>query len=160
MGADIYLESISNIARNKYEPLFRDACTKRDLARNLGNKVKEEELQKRVEEYHEAMYPEEGYFRDSYNGSTLLWVINLSWWEHVVPMLDKTGHLPIKRAIDFLAMIKERPVTLERVRQVHAEEKLGDTPEEWYAHWVEKRKRLIKMLKRSIRLKEPLLCSL
>lgn len=73
MGADIYLSSIVDPARAKNRPLFDDACERR----NRGD----EGARADVEKYYDAMYPPEGYFRDSYNDTSLYWLLGRSWWQ-------------------------------------------------------------------------------
>jgi hypothetical protein len=39
------------------------------------------------------------YFRDSYNMSNVLWTLNLSWWQDVLPLLDEKLELKGKRHV-------------------------------------------------------------
>jgi hypothetical protein len=54
-----------------------------------------------------------GYFRNSYNGTDVMWAMGLSWWGLVLPMLDENGFLPIVCARELVAMIEARPLTRE-----------------------------------------------
>lgn len=169
MGADIYLESVSNKARAQYEPLFNEAVQKRNRAKTEKSKAA---WQKDVDEYYSAMFPDDGYYRDSYNPSAFLWLIDLSWWEDVTPMLDDEGYLPIEKAKTFLAMVEARlPITLERVSahldKINAEGKeqglpsrIENKPEGWLERWQQDAKDLCALLRKSIELNEPLYCSL
>ncbi len=47
-------------------------------------------LQDKVHEIHDSMYPASHYFRDSYNDSSLLWQLKLSWWGDVSSKLDES----------------------------------------------------------------------
>jgi hypothetical protein len=57
----------------------RDGLPEDSAARN--------EAQEDVERLYEKMY-EEGYFRDSYNASSVLWPLGLSWWTDVGALLE------------------------------------------------------------------------
>jgi hypothetical protein len=160
MGADIHLESISNRARHMYEPLFNDAVKRRDLAKTEGMKA---EWQHKVEKYHDAMYPEEGYFRDSYNASSVFQVMDLSWWELGDALLDESNHLPIDKAKVLLADIEQCPITYEKVTAHYEQHKLHESKEsidEWFKYFVEKREWFMALLRKSIELNEPLLWSI
>jgi hypothetical protein len=63
--------------------------------------------------YYGKMY-ERGYFRDSYNGSNLLWLFDLSWWQDVLEVLvDKDGKMSPRKAEHFLQMLAERKPAFE-----------------------------------------------
>jgi len=168
MGADVYLNSLYEKTRDYYQPLFDEAVRKRDtlmLKLNDGRPTNEnfnhpevKKLQEKVSEYYNLMNSE-GYFRDSYNATSLLWVLGLSWWSDVGDMLNKKGELSITKTKKFWKMIKDRPVTIEAVQKAMGEHQLQDTADEWFEYWVEKRQRLIELLELSIELKEPLIFS-
>jgi len=90
MGADLYIEPIFSQNNKKYSKLFEIAVQERDKEyEKNGNTKQGELLQEKVTEYYNKMY-ERGYFRDSYNNSSLFWKLGLSWWE-----LDRAGLLDI-----------------------------------------------------------------
>jgi hypothetical protein len=160
LGADISLPSIHDRARNMYQPLFDDAVKRRDLAKTEGMKA---EWQHKVEKYHDAMYPEEGYFRDSYNASSVFQVMALSWWELGDKLLDETGHLPVDKAKELLELIEQRSISYEAVTEQYEQHKLhegGESIDEWFKYFVEKRERFMALLRKSIELNEPLLWSI
>ena len=66
MGADLYRRDLSDPLREKFDPLFRAACQKRDELQAKGDTVGADAAQKEVEKHYSAMFSE-GYFRDSYN---------------------------------------------------------------------------------------------
>lgn len=84
MGADIYLNSVYQKNHDLYQPLFREAVDERNRLNRLGDTAEAEEMQKLVDEYYDKMY-EQGYFRDSYNSTSLMWLLGLSWWQPDVP---------------------------------------------------------------------------
>ena len=160
MGADIYLSSIADRARHMYEPLFNDAVKRRNLAKTEGLKA---EWQHKVEKYHDAMFPEEGYFRDSYNATSVFQVMDLSWWQLGDEMLDETAHLPVDKARELLALIEQRPISYETVTAHCEQNKLHESKQsidEWFKYFVAKRERFMALLRKSIELNEPLLWSI
>jgi hypothetical protein len=160
MGADIYLNSIADRARNMYKPLFDDAVKRRDLAKTEGMKA---EWQAKVEKYFDAMHPEDGYFRDSYNASSVFQVMDLSWWELGDKLLDETAHLPVDKAKELLAMIEQRPISYERVTAHYEQHDLHESKQsidEWFKYFVTKREKFMALLRKSIELNEPLLWSI
>ena len=162
MGADIYLESVSDKLRAAKEKEFNDAVKVRNAIKD-DNSEAFKQAQAKVSETYDAMYAD-GYFRDSYNGSSLFWVLGLSWWNDVGDLLDE-GYLPIPNAKKLLKMVQDAPLTLETVQTyLNEQNKKGetykDTAQEWFDHWVKKRQNFIEMLHRSIELNEPLRCSI
>ncbi len=57
-------------------------------------------------------YPD-GYFRDSYNDYNVLWQMGLSWWQDIVPMLNKNHKLTLKKIREFKAMVESRDIPTE-----------------------------------------------
>ena len=105
MGADLYISQLFDPHYKRWQRRFYKAVAYRDqLAENAPER---EEAQKRAEECFDRMY-ERGYFRDSYNDSSLLNRFNLSWWDDVIPMLNGKSQLTPKKAAQLLSMLKER----------------------------------------------------
>jgi hypothetical protein len=151
MGADLYIRSITDPAREKHTPPFNDAVKSRDvIARKSGdNSQAIEAAQALVEKYYDAMYPDTGYFRDSYNNSSLFWVLGLSWWNDTGDLLDDDGNLSVDNARKLLAMVESAPLDIPDGAGKKAE-----------AYFTEKRARFIAFLKRAIELNEPIYCSI
>ena len=144
MGADIYLKSKFDANNAKWKPLFDNAVKRRDaLPRGSAQAG---EIQKEVHELYGRMY-EVGYFRDPYNDGMFLGKIGLSWWNDVVPMLDKDGFMPIEAAKNFREQVATYPL-------------LGCRRSESRAYFEKCRAALVALLDESIRLNEPLLMSL
>jgi hypothetical protein len=126
-----------------------------------------------------------GYFRDAYNAWDLLWALGLSWTNDVLPMLV-TGDrlLPIAAARFLISTIEERPLSRERVER-HYLENVCDgivrhpvtaalvvahtgapgtfSPPDfasYHSDLLQKRERLLALLRKSVELNEPLVCSL
>lgn len=93
MGVDLYIPKIQNPLRKEHEPLFNEAVRKRDLMISHGEprrgftQADVDAAQALVNKHHNAMYSA-GYFRDSYNSSSVLWVLGLSWWNDITPLCD------------------------------------------------------------------------
>jgi hypothetical protein len=164
MGADIYLESKSNACFEKNKPLFDAAVKGRDSLGKHVSKKEKDEAQALVNKYYNAMY-EEGYFRDSYNDSSLLWQLGLSWWTDVGELVNKKGYMPVTKMKKFKTMLEDRDVAIDLGKEEKGTQwGFADCTEaqlkEWYDHFQEKKIELIKMVSVAIELKEPLRCSI
>ena len=171
MGADLYIESISEPAAKAAKPAFDEACQRRDKRRDMlradglsreaiGNDAEVKAAQDDVDKAYNAMYPEDGYFRDSYNVSSVLNKCGLSWWRDVTPML-RNGKLSPKKAALLAERIEKAPLhlpTLAELEHDNADTKNG--VESWHDYYRNKRTRLIAFLRRAVELKEPIRCSL
>jgi hypothetical protein len=105
MGADLYIMSLHERERQQWEPRF-EAAVRRRASLKRGSK-EYQQAQAAVEESYEKWH-EQGYFRDPYNDGDLLWKFGLSWWDDVIPMLDKDGQLSVAQVKSLLAMLEER----------------------------------------------------
>lgn len=155
MGADLYIRKLSDKCREEHEPRFNAACKHRDaLAKDpTATLDQKNEAQDAVHEAHDAMYAE-GYFRDSYNLTSVLWRLGLSWWNDVIPMLDDDGNLTGDNLTKFRTMVAD--AKYEPVTETPNEESI----EEWNKYYTEKRARLLAFLDKAIELGEPIDCSL
>jgi hypothetical protein len=188
MGADIYLKSISDAARAKWEPRFNAACAARDIFAqenpNSGNSRAYKKLQEAVGEAYDAMYPDDGYYRDSYNASSLFGVLGLSWWQAadvnggskhspVGKLINKQRRMSVtsmKRLKKYLEEIdlearvkawaaeKSKPPKGRAWDKINFHEK-GNSVKEWHQMFANKRENLIALLDKAIARKEPLYCS-
>lgn len=156
MGADIYLESKFRKNHDLYKEKFEKAVTARDME---TNPLERNRLQILVSEYFDKMYSE-GYFRDSYNPSSFMAVIDLSWWVDVVPMLNKKGYLPIKNTRKLLKMIEDRPMTDDRIEAHMKKHNIHTEKVEWKKFFKKQHEEFRALLQESIDLKEPLRMSL
>ena len=153
MGADVYLESVSNRLREEWEPKFQAAVRARD-ALPKGSDTKE--AQKKVEDAYAGMYSD-GYYRDSYNSYGLSSNLQgFSWWRDVVPLLED-GYLPLERVPEVRAMIAEAKIDLTSAREVARKQK---DPAPKRADYEKARQDILALLDRSVELGEPLYMSL
>lgn len=171
MGADLYINSLHAKCMAEHEPLFTAAVAERDryieqrktetdarLREQLQARI--DEAQERVREHYQAMYAE-GYFRDSYNGSNLLWRLGLSWWRDLEDYTDEDGDMPPEKVRQFRERVAEapfKPLTPEEMAEGggFAEE---DTAQQWNDYFLDKRQHLLAFLDQAIELNEPVICS-
>lgn len=154
MGADLYIDSISDGLKKKYEPMFNRFVKLRNEADKQGIKSLSDKYQEKVEKYYDLMYSE-GYFRDSYNFTSVLNQLGLSWWRDISPKLDDKGFMSIPKIKWLLTKIKTQELKIlspEVIKAGYAE----GTVEEWQKFFTEKRVRLIQFLEKAIELKEPI----
>jgi hypothetical protein len=170
MGADIYLNSVFGKCQEEWEYTFNYAVSARNAYRG-SDKTTQEFLQKQVSTAYDGMYAE-GYFRDSYNSTSLFGLLGLSWWRDVP--LRKDGFLSIRNAERLLRKLeKELAVSDERFHawcdkcgslESSPWDRIdfsgpGNDQASWRKMFEEKHADLCKLLRQSIELKEPLQCS-
>jgi hypothetical protein len=159
MGADLYINSIYQKQRNRYEPKFNHWISVRETYRTAGKKKAVQKAQKKVELYFDKMNGEAGYFRDSYNNTNLLWLFDLSWWRDIGDkLIDREGNLGPDNIKQFLQMLSEREprykANLEKVELVGE-----DTREDVRRYFGNKYVRLKEFLNRALKMNEPVYCS-
>ncbi|MDA1193236.1 MAG: hypothetical protein O3A46_16290 [Candidatus Poribacteria bacterium] len=88
----------------KWHKRFVKAVERRD--RSKEGTPEYAEAEKEAERCYVEMY-EQGYFRDSYNPSSVLWQFGLSWWEQIAELLDEEHRLTPDKAKRLLDMLKE-----------------------------------------------------
>lgn len=153
MGADLYIESISQRKQALYREKFEQAVKMRDSLKEPYN----QEYQELVEFYFDKLFSV-GYFRDSYNNSNLLWRFEISYWKNDLE-LDVNGDLPPSQAQRLLAMLKEREPIFEESLQRISEDGWSDSPEEVIRYFRMKYLRLRVFLKMAIKLNETIIWS-
>jgi hypothetical protein len=158
MGADVYLQSVSNKCREEWEPKFKHAVAARD--RHPRGSKTADKLQEKVMEAYNKMFGE-GYFRDSYNSYGLFANLkDMSWWRDVIPMLDDNGYLPIAKAMKLKAMVENAPLDLTRSQEVASQQNDKEPEGGWEQLYENHRKELLDILQQSIDTNEPLYMSL
>lgn len=153
MGADIYLMSAYEPIRQRWQPVFDAAVRERDRTKDEFKRLI---AQKAINDAYNAMYSAEGYFRDNYNEYGLFAQLGLSWWSDVLGLLDK-GLLPICSAKHLRQHVAATPLDISPARLIA--QKQGD-PAPTEAEYERMRSDLLALLDQSIRLNEPLRCSL
>ena len=160
MGADLYIEKIYDKLRVQYEPEFKDAVLNRDTTTDPREKSR---WQEKVDEAWDKMYDPSGYFRDSYNNTSIMCRLGISWWQDVTPMLDKKEYLQVPS----IRLLKEMVSTVE-LKLPTEQELINDncqvdeknTVESWHRYYREKREQLLQFLDNALKMEEPILCSL
>ena len=126
--------------------------------------AKYRELQDKVDEMMGKM-DEVGYFRDSYNGSSLFWKLGLSWWAMAnvggtnkkIQLINSRGYITPKKAVLLLAMVNALPIQIgdEEVAQWAP----GTTKEDLVKYFTEKKARFVKFIEFAIEKKASIMAS-
>jgi hypothetical protein len=141
MGADLYLESVWNPFIDRYAAESRDDNPRLLDPTKLAMRI--------YDDYRSSG----GYFRNGYNCGDVMLAMGYTW-DMVSSMLDADHYLPVESARKLVAMIEERPLTKERLSQ------LSQVFDDWASFLQKRRDELLVILRKSIALNEPLLCSL
>lgn len=158
MGADLYIQSRYDEAMVELRPQFEEAVARRN---RLEGQPGYREAHAEVARLYERMYAPEYYFRDSYNASSLLACLDLSWWRDVVPLLDDEGNLHPGKARGLCAELAQRAEVLEH--KIAQREFPFEDPadrEEVAQYQRARLGQLIDFLERAIAAGEPVNCSL
>jgi hypothetical protein len=158
MGADIYLESRRKLNQKEWGNKLDSAVKKLQRAKDTED---EKKLQQEVYLYYDKI-DERAYFRDPYNSSSLLWKLGMSWWTDVADKWVNDGYMPIKHAKEFLKTLKEKEVPAPNDLDLTncTVDDGNNSREVWHKGFCERKKALEEMVEESIKLKEPLRCSL
>ena len=107
---------------------------------------------------------EVGYFRDSYNGTSVMWQLGLSWWTDIgkltskYAMGDEEGHTSIEGVKAIRELVAAKQITVLDMAKL---ENCSDTDTEkgratWLAYFQKKHKRLIAFFDKAIKLNKPI----
>lgn len=159
MGADLYIKKLSKPIRDEWQPKLEEAARRRDsLQRDTPEYAA---AQAEVELAYDKIYGGEHYFRDSYNGTSVLNRLDLSWWRDMeYDVQDEDSEINVspaacQRFLDkVLAAGELRPATFAELNDrncpVNNNESGDGSVASWNAYFAEKRERLIAFLKRAI----------
>ena len=144
MGADLYMEKSYKERKQKH-------IEELDLL--IENNRQDEAMT-----LFDYLHNEEVYFRDSYNSRSVMWAMGMSWWDDVLPMLDKDGNLSHEDTIKLINMITDAPLNVST-------DFLDNMPDEWtiddaQKYLKEKRINLMYFLNQSLLREERIVCSL
>lgn len=160
MGADLYINSIYDPHYEKVRPQFDEACRVRNALDRTLQPTAYAEAQAEVDRLYQEL-DSTGYFRDSYNSSSLFWIIGLSWWSDVGDMLDDEGDLQPAKAQELLDIVKGREPRLKTYLADHDFSKDWSEPRaEIVAYFEDKYERFKAFLQQAIDLNEPIHCSI
>ena len=163
MGADIYLQSKFKPHHEVWEPRFHAAVEARNRLYPCGVPEGCPE-QAAVNAAYDQMYSV-GYFRDSYNSTSLFWLLDLSWWGS--GFVNDKGKMGVRAMKTLLANLESQPITDELMSKWVAKAEGNavvepDGPNSvaaWREMFERKRLKLMGLLREAIDLKEPLDCS-
>jgi hypothetical protein len=147
LGADLYIESIFDENNKKYEAQFSEAAIKRN---NATTEEEREKYHKKVSVLYDKMY-EKGYFRDSYNNSSLFWKLDLSWWNDLGNYIDGKSNMHPENIKKFLELIKSR--------KHHLIANLQNVEEDEMNYFFSKYDAFCKFLEEAIEFNQPIYCS-
>jgi hypothetical protein len=161
MGADLYIKNIRDPIKAVWQPKMDEALALRDAAQD---DVARTAAQKLVDEAYEHIWGGDGYFRDSYNGTSILGRLGLSWWrdlEYDVAYDKASGSYPggnnisaeaCKRFLDKVRAAGEPGVATEsELQSRHCAVDDGENNvESWNKYFREKHTRLLAFLERAI----------
>ena len=105
--------------------------------------------QNEVERYYGLMTGVGGYYRDSYNGTSVLWRLELSWWK------DTAGGKMTPEALKaLLAKVKGRklkPLTEADLKAQHCTVDAENSVKTWSKFYQNKKRRLVRFLTRAVK---------
>ena len=172
MGADIYLNSKFNKNYNEVqkqidelETLFKSTHKQTIFDVADGNKDKLFELTRPLLDKQYSV----GYFRDSYNSSSLLSQLGLSWSSDISKRLNDESYLSVENCKWLLEEINNRRIgesvteepMMARLFSVLGLEKTSIALDaERLEYFVKKKSALVNLLLDAIELDEPLYCSI
>lgn len=158
MGADLYLESQYRPRHDRAARLFDKWARRRDRAQTDAAR---DRAQRQVERYYDEMHAC-GYFRDSYNSSSLLWLFGLSWWGDVGALLEESDVSDLLQPAEAKRLLRElrerEPVFAQRLQDIEPAE--GETHADAVDYFQDKYARFKAFLGEAIERDEPIRCSI
>jgi hypothetical protein len=172
MGADIYLNSkfeknYEEVQKeiDELEALFKSTHKQSLLDVADGKEDKLFELTRPLLDKQYSV----GYFRDSYNSSSLLSQLGLSWSSDIISKLNEESYLSVEDCKWFLYEINNRrigespieePVMSSLFNALGLEKSDVELDAEKIEYFVKKKSMLVNLLLDAIELNEPLYCSI
>lgn len=155
MGADLYIKTLEQPVKAEWKPKFEAAVALRNAAQDDAAR---EAAQKLVDEAYNHLWGGDHYFRDSYNSTSVLWRLGLSWWQDLNPdITDEEAEVNCSPQLcrQFLEKVQAAHFTLPTRRELedgHAtvEDEGSNSVEGWHNYYTAKRDRLVAFLKRAI----------
>lgn len=109
-----------------------------------------------MNDLYNKIYDEYTYFRDSYNDSSILWQLGLSWWHDVMSVLtDDDGNMRPSDARRLSKLVSNRQLPTLLLGSFKEEER-----EEWREYFTKKQQRLIRFLEKAVEDDATIECSL
>jgi hypothetical protein len=153
MGADLYIEKITNVTSKKWRKKWEEVCK---IPFGGLSEDEQEKLSKKTDYYWDKMYPANAYYRDSYNDSNLLWKFGISYWVDINRMVDKRGLMSPDKAKDLLILLKhQESVFKKNLRNFKSHS--GNHEAEYFE---KKYKKFKKFLNNAIKLNSSIRCSI
>lgn len=172
MGADIYLNS-------KFEKNYEEVQKEIDELEALFKSTHKQTLLDVADDEEDKLFEltrplldkqySVGYFRDSYNSSSLLSQLGLSWSSDIISKLNEESYLSVEDCKWFLYEINNRrigespieePVMSSLFNALGLEKSDVELDAEKIEYFVKKKSMLVNLLLDAIELNEPLYCSI
>lgn len=154
MGADLYIRKLQAPVKAEWQPKFDAAVAQRNAAMDDTARAA---AQKLVDESYEHLWGGDHYFRDSYNSTSVLWRLGLSWWQDLEPdVRDEDADINCSPELcrQFLDKVQSAELKLPTRAELianHAKVDDGENSvEAWHKFYTEHRDNLIAFLKRAI----------
>lgn len=154
MGADLYIKKLQDPVKAEWRPKFDEAVSQREAATDDAAR---EAAQTLVNEAYDHLYGDGHYFRDSYNATSVLHRMGLSWWQDIeYDVHDEAADINVSpdACRRFLEKVQNAPFTLPTRNELlrdHAKVDDGENSvEAWHKFYAERREKLIAFLKRAI----------
>ncbi|HLZ57929.1 MAG TPA: hypothetical protein VKR06_13405, partial [Ktedonosporobacter sp.] len=134
----------------------------------LNLEVLQETLHQILPALGSRLRPEDGYFRDFYNGTNILLMLGMDWWRDVLPRMNvETNELPLSGVHWLYQRVCEANLELptealwRRIAQqgIRVDEEGDHSRAAWIERFQQRKEQLQTLLKRAIDLEEPLICS-
>lgn len=153
MGADLYISKLRKPVEEQWKAKFDEAVALRNAAQDDTTR---EAAQKLVDEAYEHRWGGDHYFRDSYNSTSVLGRLGLSWWRDLeYDVQDEEAEINIspdgcRRFLEKIQAAELVPATREELERRHAVVDDGENSvEAWNKYYADKRERLIAFLQRA-----------
>lgn len=157
MGADLYINKIREPVKAEWQPKFDAAVELREAA---PDDEARKAAQKLVDEAYEKIFGGDGYFRDSYNATSILGRLGLSWWQDMEYDLDSEAdpngnNVSAEACRRFLEKVRSAGApsvaTKAELESRHCAVDDGENnADSWNKYFREKHERLVAFLERAI----------
>lgn len=154
MGADLYIPKLRAPVEVEWGPQLDEAIKMRNAT---AYDVTRDAAQKLIDEARDKLYDDDYYFRDSYNSTSILHTLGLSWWQDMEYDIKEDGR-EINVSPDacrrFIAKIRAADQVLPsrtelESRHARVDDAGDNSLEGWHKYYRDKRELLIQFLERA-----------
>lgn len=146
------IDYIINVIEKFVEKHYNNKTNTKRLSKKEAKNIHDES--QKFLDFFSNKEEENGYFRDSYNDSSILWRLGLSWWQDVIGyggdnsgLIDENGYIRDENLHIFYKMIEKSTLNLPNDEWF----KNNDYPKDEYRkYWINKKQKLLNFIKRAI----------